>query len=220
MRLPGNSHIFRGAVLAGALALLPAGSLFAGSMIYLVTVNTGAISGASGFLDFTFAPGYDSQSAFASIGSFFSDGSLSGSPQVNGSVSGALPGAVTIDNSAAFNDYFQGFDFGATIQFRLSLGGPAVTSPNGTSASGSTFGFGIFDPTGMIPLLTTDPNGFAFIVDVNLDGSATTTVFPADAQGTPPVAALDSITPEPSSFAFLALGLAVMLARGRTAIKR
>lgn len=219
MRLLPNNQIFRIAVLPALLALLPAGPLFAGPIAYLVTVNTGAISGTSGFLDFSFAPGFDSQSAFASIGSFVTDGSLSGLPVVSVGVSGVLPGTITIDNSTAFNDYYQGFEFGTTIQFLLSFGGPAVTSPDGTS-SGSTFGFGMFDSTGTIPLLTTDPFGNTFTVDVNPDGSTTPTTFPADALGAPPVATLESTTPEPASCALLAFGLAVLFVRGRTAIKR
>jgi hypothetical protein len=220
MRLPRNEQVFRIAILAGALAFLPAGPLFADPIIYFVTVNTGAISGASGFLDFSFGPGNDSQSALASISSFVSDGSLSGSPEVNGGVLGSLPGTVTIDNSTGFNDYFQGFDFGANIQFLLSFSGPALVSPNGTSTSGSTFGFGMFDSTGTNPLLTADANGSTFTVDVNLDGSTTPTTFPADTQGAPPVATLESTTPEPAPLASLALGLAILLVRGRTAIKR
>jgi hypothetical protein len=131
---------------------------------------------------------------------------------VNGGVLGVLPGTVTIDNSTAFNDYFQGFHFGATIQFLLSFGGPAVTSPNGTSTSGSTFGFGMWNSTETNPLLTTDPNGFTFTVDLNLDGSTTPTTFPA--------ATLESATPEPAPFALLAFGLTVLFARGAVSKKK
>jgi len=218
MRLLRNNQILRIAVLAGSLALLPAGPLFAGPIAYLVTVNTGAISGTSGFLDFSFAPGYDSQSAFVTIGSFAPGGSLSGSPVVNGGVLGVLPGTVTIDNSTAFNDYFQGFEFGTTIQFLLSFGGPAVTSPDGTS-SGSTFGFGMFENSaGTIPLLTTDPFGNAFTVDVNPDGSTTPIIFPA-ALDAPPAATLESTTPEPAPCALLALGLVVLFAVSKKEIQ-
>jgi hypothetical protein len=185
-------------------------------------VNTGAISGTSGFLDFNFAPGYDSQDASVTIGSFVPGGSLSASPppQVSGGASGALPGTVTIANSPLqYDDYFQGFDFGATIQFLLSFGGPAVTSPDGTS-SGSTFGFAMFDSTGANPLLTTDPSGNTFTVDVNPDGSTTLTTFPADEFGAPPVATLESATPEPAPCALLALGLAVLFARGAVSKKK
>lgn len=221
MRLLRDIQLLRIAVVAGLLALLPAGPLLASPIAYLVTVNTGKISSTSGFLDFGFAPGNDSQDAFVTIGSFVSDGSLSGSPQVSGGASGALPGAVTIDNtSQQFNDYFQGFEFGATIQFLLSFDGPAVTSPDGTS-SGSTFGFGMFeDSLGTIPLLTTDSFGNTFTVDVNPDGSTTLTTFPADAFGAPPVATLASATPEPAPCALLALGLAVLFVRGAVSKKK
>ena len=57
---------------------------------------------------------------------------------------------------------------GNTIQFDLVLSGPAVLTPYGISTSGSSFGIGLWDSTGLNPLLTSDPNGFAGIVNLNL----------------------------------------------------
>jgi hypothetical protein len=206
MSLLRRHSTLRVAVAAGALFLFPSGRVLAGPITYLVTVNTSAINGTSGFLDFGFAPGNDSQNAFVTVSSFSSSGSLTGVPQVSGGVSGALPVAVTIDNSTQFNDYFQGFNYGTAITFLVTFGGPAVTSPNGTSTSGSTFGFGMFDGTGTNPLLTTDLNGNTFTVDVNLDGTTTITTFLSNSQGGAAVATVQP-TPEPSAFVLVGLGL-------------
>jgi hypothetical protein len=209
MRQQRRYSILRFAALFVAVLLFEWAPVLATPITYLVTVNTSAISGTSGFLDFDFAPGNDSQNALVSMSNFFSSGSLTGSPQVNGGISGILPGILTIDNSTQFNDYFQGFDYGATLSFLLALSGPALSSPNGTSTSGSTFGFGMFDSTGINPLLTTDPNGNAFTVDVNLDGTTTIATFPPNFQGGPPVVTVKSI-PEPSTPMMLLVALAGM----------
>ncbi len=131
------------------------------------------------------------------------DGALVGLPDVNGGATGSLPGVLTIDNSTAFNDYFEQFTFGSSFSFSLTLDGPALQTPNGTANSGSTFGLGLFD-NAQNPILTTDPNGFAALVDVKLDGSTATSVFPSDSNGGAPVVQFIA-TPEPS-----ALGLSLM----------
>ena len=115
-----------------------------------------------------------------SILNFSGNGTLTaGSPSLIGDASGALPATLTFDNGPAFNDYFQGFKFGATLSFDVSLFGPALSSPNGTSTSGSTFAFSMFsDLAGTKPVLTSDKtNGFAYVVNVNLDGTTTATSF-------------------------------------------
>jgi hypothetical protein len=82
----------------------------AAPITYDATVDTSSISGTAGSLDFEFNPGpLVTQSASAQILNFSSNGMLAGSPMLTGDVSGALPGTVTFDNGAAFNDYFEGF---------------------------------------------------------------------------------------------------------------
>jgi hypothetical protein len=206
MCLRRTTSMLRAASFAGSLLLVSLGHALADPITYLVTVNTSAINGTSGFLDFDFAPGNDSQSAFVTISGFFPGGSLNGTPEGNGGVLGSLPGTLTIDNSTQFNDYFQGFDYSTTLTFLLAFGGPALVSPDGMFASGSTFGLGMFDNTGSDPLLTTDPNGNTFTVNVNLDGTTTVTTFPTNSQGGPPAATVQP-TPEPSSFVLLVTGL-------------
>ena len=174
--------------------------------IYTVTVNTSSISGTSGSLDFNLNPGpLVTQAASLQILNFASDGTLAGAPILTGDVSGGLPGTLTFDNGTGFNDYFEGFTFGNTLAFNVRLYGPALSSPDGTSTSGSTFAFSMFsDTAGTIPVLTTDTtDGFAFIANVNLDGTTSLTNFSPDTQVSPVVAT----TPEPSD-----IGLSVILA--------
>ncbi len=202
------------AISAVALALSCGEKARADTITYPVLVDTSAVNGQSGFLDFQFAPGGAStQPAFVTISNFLSDGALVGPPEVNGGVSGTLPGVLTIDNSTAFNDYFEQFTFGSSFSFSLTLDGPALQTPNGTANSGSTFGLGLFDGA-QNPVLTTDPNGFAALVDVKLDGSTATSVFPSDSNGGAPVVQFIS-TPEPS-----ALGLSVMCILGVGGLRR
>jgi hypothetical protein len=178
-----------------------------------VTVSTSSISGTAGSFDFNFNPGPAvSQSASVQILNFTSDGLLLGGPTLSGDVSGGpLPLALTFDNLAPFNDYFQGFTFGSTLFFDVSLYGPALSSPDGTSTSGSTFAFSMFsDPAGTVPALTTNlTDGFAFRVDVNLDGTTTVTNF-SDQTTVVPVT---NAVPEPSSFVLIgaALGCCMVL---------
>lgn len=123
-----------------------------------MTVNTSSIIGTAGSVDFNFNPGpLVTQAASLQILSFSSDGSLTGIPTLTGDVSGVLPATVTFDNGTGFNDYFQGFTFGSTLSFSVSLYGSALSSPDGVSTSGSTFAFSMFsDPAGTMPVLTRD----------------------------------------------------------------
>jgi len=156
----------------------------AGPITYDVTVNTSSISGTTGSLDFNFNPGpLVTQSADLQILNFSSDGTLENcASNVQGfcnagDVTGTLPGTLTFDNGTGFNDYFDGFTFGNTLSFAVSLYGPALSAPDGISTSGSKFAFSMFsDSAGTIPTLTTDTtDGFAFTTNVNLDGTTSVT---------------------------------------------
>jgi hypothetical protein len=189
------------------LLLWFAATLSASAITYDITVDTSSISGTAGSLDFQFNPGpLTTQLADLQILGFTSDGALAGSPSLTGDVSGGpLPSSVMFDNGTGYNDYFEGFTYGDSISFQVSLYGPALTSPDGTSTSGSTFAFGMFsDSAGTDPTLTSDTiDGFAFTVDVNLDGTTTLTNFSSETAVSPV-----SAVPEPSSLLFLGSALA------------
>ena len=189
------------------LTFLCTAPILSGDVVYHFTVNTSSILGAAGSLDFQFNPGpVSSQAASLEILNFASDGSLSPPPSLVGDVSGTLPATLLFDNGTAFNDYFEGFTFGLSLAFDVRLFGPAINAPDHTSPSGSAFAFSMFsDSAGTVPTLTTDSiNGFATIIDINLDGSTTVTNF-SDETGI-------SQVPEPGGLAPVAL-LAVCFGR-------
>lgn len=186
----------------------------AAPVTYDVHVNTASTVGTVGSIDFNFNPGpLNSQSASVEILAFSSDGSPAGSSSLTGSVSGTLPATLTFDNSTPFNDYFDDFTFGSVLSFKVSLSGAALNAPDGTSDSGSSFAFSMFsDAAGTIPALTNDTiNGFAFIVDVNLDGSTTVSNYSAQATVVAEQAGGGvSNVPEPSSLILTSATLFLM----------
>jgi PEP-CTERM motif len=198
-----------------AVSILCVASLAsAGPITYDVTVDTSSIAGTAGSLDFNFNPGpLVTQAASLQILNFASDGSLVNCAAnvqgfcPTGDVSGVLPATLTFDNGTAFNDYFDGFTFGTTISFDVSLYGPALSAPDGVSTSGSAFAFSMFsDAAGTVPVLTADTtDGFAVTVNVNLDGTTTVTNFSSQTSVVP---AMGGSTPEPSGLALLGVGLA------------
>jgi hypothetical protein len=202
----------KGTLLFVASLLFAASLGKADAITYDVTVNTSSIFGTAGSVDFNFNPGpLVTQAASLQILTFTSGGSLANCAAniqgfcPTGDVSGALPETLTFDNGTGFNDYFDGFTFGTTISFDVSLYGPALSSPDGVSTSGSTFAFSMFsDAAGTIPVLTTDTtDGFAFAVGVNLDGSTTVNDFSSQTS----IETVSGSLPEPCSLTLLATAL-------------
>jgi hypothetical protein len=184
-----------------------------------VSVDTSSLNDTSGSLDFNFNPGtFVTQPASLQIINFSSDGATAGSPVVTGDVSGTLPGTLTFDNGTALNDYFEGFTFGNVLKFDVSLYGPALSSPNGTSTSGSSFAFSMFsDPAGATPALTSDEiDGIALVVSVNLDGSTNLTNFSSETN----VEAVVSPVPEPAGSTMVLLLLLGMTSSVRLTVAR
>ena len=187
-------------LLLSAILTCGAVAITAAPVTYVVSVSTASLAGTTGSLDFNFNPGpLVSQSAIVEILTFSSSGAFDGNPVLSGDASGSLPGIVTLDNGTGFNDYFQQFKYGSTLSFDVSLTGPALSTPDGVSSSGSTFAFSMFsDAAGTVPALTTDvTDGFAYLVDVNLDGSTTVTNYIVKS----------AVAPEPASWLLVGIAL-------------
>jgi hypothetical protein len=206
-------------VILLALLLGAPGLALASPITYDVTVDTSSLALTPGSLDFQFNPGpLVTQSATLQVLNFASDGApVVLTTQLTGDVSGTLAGGLTFGNTTGYNDYFTGFSYGNALSFNVSLDGPALTSPDGSSTSGSSFAFSVFsDAAGINPALTSDPNGSAFTVDVNLDGTTTLTNFSAAATVVPATAV--NPVPEPTSLWLLGSGLAGLVAKFRRKI--
>jgi hypothetical protein len=157
-----------------------------------VGVDTSSLSGQSGYLDFQFNPGDSSALAATATVTGFSSvgGTLAPSSTLSGDASGALPGTLTLDNGTIFNDVFQGFTFGSSVSFTVTISGPAIISLSGTV--GSAFAFSLYAADEVTPLLTTDPNGSVSTILLSAGGTTTSEAFPQSSTDNTPAA---TITP-------------------------
>lgn len=168
-------------------------SVQAGPITYLVSADTSQLSGQSGYLDFQFNPGgAGAASATATVTDFSPVANLNPSDPnnyISPNVTGSLSGTLTIPNSTAFNDFFEAFTFGNTIQFNVTLSGDALnpSNPSGSNTIGSSFAFSLYASDAMTPLLTTDANGSVLTLIVNGNGTTSVLTFP-QSPGNPPVA--------------------------------
>ncbi len=174
---------------------------------YEVMADTTGLAGTAGFLEFQFNPASAmSLLATATVSSFQTDGTLTTvSPNI-GDATGTLPAPLSFDNATAFNDVFQGFTYGTSVSFVLTLSGPAVgTTPPGT-LFGTTFAFFLEDSAANP--LSNSPSGDAADFAINPDGSVTPTAFPPINPDGPTVTI--QTAPEPSSLALAGLGLGIL----------
>jgi len=194
----------------------------AGPVTYQVSVNTAALSGQSGNLDFQFNPGSSSaESATATVTNFQTIGGVLSQPAtLTGDATGSLPSTLTLVNGTAFNDVFQGFTYGNSLGFLLTLSGQAIDSPGGTF--GSSFALSLYDAAGITPLLTTDPFGSVLTVNLNANGITSTETFPQSPMDNTPVAAASpaNAVPEPATIVMLISAVPVVLFAWRRSRKR
>ncbi len=196
------------ALLLGS-SVLGRGSAYA-DLVFNVSVDTSSLNTQSGFLDFELNPGDSSAlAATASVTLFQSVGGILSQPaSLTGDATGSLPGALTLQNGTPFNDAFQGFTFGNSFSFTLTLSGPAIDTPGGTS--GSAFALSLYGADGVTPQLTTDPNGSVATIDLNANGTASIYTFAQSATDSTPVAIVTagSAVPEPPALGLVVFGVA------------
>jgi len=155
-------------VVAGLLVLSVRESALADS-IYDVTIDTSSLSGQDATLAFDFIAGGGTQSNTITISDFTTDGTLGTNGPNSGSVTGSLPGTVTLSNASFFNEFLQGIDLDTSVAFTLD----ATTNAPTDSSLPDTFSFFVLDPTASYSLLnTTDPTGADSLFTLQIDGSA------------------------------------------------
>jgi hypothetical protein len=169
-------------------------SLSASPVSFQVNVDTSSIAGTTGNVEFQYNPGGGvTDPSFVTIDLFTPGGQLNGVRQITGAVTGLLPGSLRIDNTTAFNDYFEGFTFTSALGFLVTFDGPP---PSGTAVSGSSFAFSMFAADQVTPLLATFPDTGAYAIgDVNTSGVVS---FGA---------------PEPGTFSLIGLGFTAVIFR-------
>jgi hypothetical protein len=208
--------------ILGTSLVLP---VFADDLLYVVIVDPSGLNGTNGFMDIQFNPGAlpGTQLAFAEMDQ--PNDWLQGIPGTGTTTGSAFQipsqGTVQFENTTPFNDYFQPLVFGsAPDSFFLSFGGPALESPDGTSTSGSSFSLSFFD-SNLNPVLTSNPDGFAAIININLNDTGSVEPFPNTGGGPPAVTVIDQnappppTVPEPATMLLVATGFSSIIGLAR-----
>jgi PEP-CTERM motif len=211
-------------VCALLLLTLPA----AANPLYIFSVDPSGLSGQPGYLDMQFNPGIlpGTQLAYAtaSANSYFSPApwiiQFASSVKIGDVRSELEFDHVYFTNDTPYNDYFIPTIYGHALDYlSISFDGPAITSPDGTSTSGSTFAISFFDQN-MNPVLTNNPDGFAALIQLNPDGTTTPETFPNTDGGPSALTVIyppppTSTTPEPTTMLLVATGLSGIIGLAR-----
>jgi hypothetical protein len=179
--------------------LLLAGPCFAST--FQVSVNAGSLPhGTTGFIDFAFNGGYPATAVISNFSN--AGGSLnSGTIFTQGTVTGALPGSVTMGDDNT--DYDEGITYGSPIGFLLTLSG----TPSGST--GDVFTLSLFD-SAFDGLLTANVND-GWILQFQMDTLGNTTPLAyANPSGGPSFVTVSAV-PEPATWFFTGASLAVIL---------
>lgn len=138
----------------------------ASAQSYLVTVDTSELAGSNGYVNFQFNPAdLPAPAAEASILQWMGSTTLLDAPLIEGNVSGSLPGAVTLSNGTAFNDYFHAAQFGEAFSFVVQFSGNVSPSVLGTS-----FALALYADDAATPLLTDDISGSLVRFELSSEG--------------------------------------------------
>jgi hypothetical protein len=194
--------------------LLPVPALAA--FVYDVRINTASLAGSNGFIQFQFTPGGVAPAAEATVSLLDLEGGVvlaSPLPDVEGDVSGSLPGPVVLGNGEALNVLYQAVRFGTHLAFTIGFDGAFITDDS--AKVGSRFDLEFFDANDNLAPLPppggtgTPVTGPALVFDLT----------PGEVEPTLYVDGQVSEVPEPHPSLLLAGGLLVLalVARRRQA---
>ena len=191
--------------LLGALALISLGQTARADHF---DIDTSAIVGQSGYLEFQFNPNTDGTTPLdSSVKVFNFTGGTLGAVDTPVNVTGSLPSGATISNTDAINGFQQLFTFGNTLGFDTSfpflLDTKNILGSFAVPDAGNTFQFFVLDAS-KDPFATTDTSGNDALVKISqgFDGSLAASQYRLNAPAS---------VPEPSSGVSLMLLSALVL---------
>lgn len=193
-------------LLLGCLLSLLVHSAHAGVQ-YGVSIDTQALAGTTGYLDFGMVGLVDSPTATASI-TQLSGGNPLGAPLLDGEAAAQADG-WTLGNGAAFNAVLQGWEFGGVLSFLLDFDGDWLTA----SGSGTTFALKLWDD-GFNLLLSKDATGDLLRIELIAGGETAVVPLAADDQAIRVTSVAHSV-PEPGALLLVLAALGLMNLHGR-----
>jgi len=197
-------HLLRHSLLA--LALAGTAALAQADTTYHASIDTHAFSG-TGWLDFALIPG-QLPAAGASVTLSNFSGAFGSEFSLEGDAGGSLASGFTLGNASFFNDLFHAVTLGGNFSFDITIGGAFETTPG---TVGTTLGIGLLAGDQFTYLGNPDGNLFQFELTPMLGQSPGRIDLSVLAGSVATVSAV----PEPSQYALLIGGLAMLGAAAR-----
>jgi hypothetical protein len=139
----------------------------ASAQSYRITVDTSALAGTDGYVNFQLNPGdMSAVPVEATILQWSGSTTLLDAPLFSGIVFGSLPDTVSmLSAGGTFNDYFQAAEFGDEFSFIVQFAEWYPIQDVGTS-----FALSLYAADGATPLLTNDVSGSLVRFEIDATG--------------------------------------------------
>jgi hypothetical protein len=172
----------------------------ADSVTYQFMVDTSTQNANYGYIDLQLNPGTITPIGQVNATIFdFTGATLDASSiALTGNASGSLVSVANLNNGTSYNDYFEGLTFGSLITLDVELSGTGVSTLGGlNNASGTAMAVSFYDSVGDSLFVTDSGTGTAGQINVGADGRLETT-------------STFSPVPEPSTWTYFAISLALL----------